>query len=296
MNNFIKFLAVLFCLLSISTYSDNIKLIGSVPFGNNSEIFEAEYARILSVLNPQNMENRSDIIVEYYKSSNRKGPASTLPEWGGGGAIGMNKIVIPIDKKPIYKKNSAVTISHELTHIAINRVANNRVKIPRFFHEGVAMHLSGDISVNEQSALSMALFTHSLIPLSSIDSVNRFTQSRAQLAYAQSRLTLDYLIKNYDREIISLILNSSVEKGSFEAGLINELDITVHQLDSLSRLHIAQTYSNFFWILDNYIIWISIILLFFTAYVLTLIRNRRKMKALEEADRLEEERLAGLEE
>lgn len=294
MKKLFKSLFILLFFITISVNSENIKLIGSVPFGIDNKKFEAEYTRILSILDPLSINNRTEIIVEYYKSSNKKGSVPTLPEWGGGGAIGMNRVVIPIDKKPIYKKNSAVTISHELVHIAINRVSNGSVKIPRFFHEGVAMHLSGDISVNEQSALSMALFTNSLIPLASIDSVNAFTQSRAQLAYAQSRLTLDYLIKNYDREIISLILNSSVEKGSFENGLMHELDLTIHELDSLSRLHIAQTYSNFFWILDNYIIWISIILLFFAAYVLTRIRNRKKMKALEEADLLEEERLTVL--
>lgn len=293
MNDLHKTLLLILLLSVVKIYSGNIVIKGPSPYGLKKEVFEKEYGRLYSTLNPGKDIDTSVVTVEYYKSHNELS-RPTLPEWGGGGAIGKNKIVIPIDKKAIYKKNSAVTISHELTHIAINRICD-KVKVPRFFHEGVAMYLSGDISLNEQSALSMALFTQSLIPLLSIDSVNYFSQSRAQLAYAQSRLTVDYLVKNYDREVLSLILKSSIKNGDFEIGLKDELDISIHQLDSLSRSHIAQTYSNLFWIIDNYILWISILLLFLTAYILTIIRNRRKMKALEEADRLEEERLASLE-
>ena len=54
-----------------------------------------------------------------------------------------------------------MTASHELAHIAINRICDT-VKIPRFFHEGVAMSLSGSITIDEQLTLSIALLNHNL--------------------------------------------------------------------------------------------------------------------------------------
>lgn len=287
MINIFKQAILLLFLIFIPISSEIINLRGIAPFGNK-ELLEKEYKRLYSVLDINNKIDTSNLIITYYNSKTMDSGILSLPEWGGGGAIGKNQIIIPINKKPLYRSNSAVTLSHELAHIVISRICDS-VKVPRFFHEGIAMHLSGDISFEEQGALSKALFTNSLMPLTSIDSVNSFSHNRAQLAYAQSRLTVDYLIKNYDREILPLLLISTKKSGDFEKGLLEELDITVNQLDSLSRLHIAQTYSNIFWILDHYIIWISILLLFLTAYILTLIRNRKKMKAMEEAERLEEE-------
>lgn len=275
-------------LIMISIFSEIINLEGNIPYGVDSKILEKEYRRIYKTLSSVQNIDTSELTIEYYKLSDERAGRPTLPEWGGGGAIGNDLIIIPTDLKPFYRKNNSVTISHEITHIVINRIRSN-VHIPRFFHEGVAMYLSGDISFGEQSTLSMSLFSQSLMPLISIDTVNRLSRKRAELAYAQSRLTVDYLVKTYDREILSLILDASKRMGDFEKGLIDELDLNIHQLDSLSKIHIAKTYSNLFWLIDSFVVWISILLLFFAAYILTVLRNRKKMKAMEEAERLEEE-------
>lgn len=292
MKKIIKNLIIALHLLIISTYGGIISLEGDIPYGVNSKLLEKEYQRIFKTLSPDQMVDTSKLTVEYYKSNTKRVGRPTLPEWGGGGAAGKDLIIIPTDLKPFYKKNNSVTISHEIGHIVINRVSKS-VHIPRFFHEGVAMYLSGDISFSEQSTLSMALFSQSLMPLKSIDSVNYLSRKRAELAYAQSRLTVDYLVKNYDREILSLILSASNRIGSFEGGLVDELDINIHQLDSLTKIHISKTYSNLFWLIDSFVVWISILLLFFSAYILTVLRNRKKMKAMEEAERLEEEMTEG---
>lgn len=287
MKNKFYTLGFLIIILAISLFSQNIKLSGYVPYGVKVEDFKMEYNRIFNTIKFSSDIDTATLYIEYYKVSESKEREIFLPEWGGGGAIGKNRIVIPVDRKAIYRKNSAVTISHELTHIVINRISAN-VGIPRYFHEGIAMYLSGDVSFDEQSALSKALFTGSLMPLSSINLVNEFPQHRAQLAYAQSRMAIDYLVTNYDLDIISLILRASVKKGSFSRGLKEELDINEYQLDSLTQIHISKTYSSYFWILDNYILWIIIILLFLSAYILTIFRNRKKMKTMEEEERLEE--------
>lgn len=267
----------------------SIKLSGDIPLGVIPTAIEKEYQRIFTFLAPERALDRSSITVTYFKENLNSIGKPTLPEWGGGGARDKSDILIPIAKKNIYSKNSAVTISHELAHIAINRICDT-VKISRFFHEGAAMYLSGDISFEEQSALSMALFTQNLIPLRSIDSVNQFSRRRAQLAYAQSRLAIEYLITNYEREILSDILISSLNEGSFERGLKQELDITIEDLDSLSRIYISQKYSSLFWLIDAYVVWITILVLFITAYVLTILRNRKKREAMEEEELREAEK------
>jgi len=64
---------------------------------------------------------------------------------------------------------------HELVHIVLAR-AYGSVPVPRWFHEGLAMTLSGELLFEEQVVISRALFTHQLLPFDTIEKVNGLDQ------------------------------------------------------------------------------------------------------------------------
>jgi len=67
---------------------------------------------------------------------------------GGGGAIGRDLIVVPIDFKPFLEQSFFQITVHELVHIVLGR-GYPGLAIPRWFHEGVAMTLAGELTLQE---------------------------------------------------------------------------------------------------------------------------------------------------
>lgn len=253
-------------------------LEGSAPFGITSEIADREYQRVFHHLSAEGESDSSQVTILFIPKREMLHTFS-LPEWGGGGAVGKNTVVIPTDVSPLFEKDPRKTMVHELVHIAIARIADT-VFIPRFFHEGAALLLSGDISFREQSVLSTALLMHSLFPIMSIDSVNYFSRFAAEIAYYQSRQVALYLTETYGFDVLGVILDSTVYYSSFDKGLNSSCGISIHELDSQSHERIVKRYMAFFWLLENYYLWLFIVFLFIAGYIRTVIRTRKKKAAL----------------
>lgn len=284
----------LFIILILIKLSAQITIKGFVPPEINEDIIAFEYENVHRILAPNRKIDNSPLSVTFFTKHGSEKMNYSLPEWGGGGAIGMNTIVVNIDKNPFLNHNTFRTTVHELTHIVINRIAGD-LPIPRWFHEGVAMNLSGDATQEENYTISKALFMGSLMPFSSIDSVNAFGMFRAELAYCQSRQAVNYLIKTYGQEVLGEILDASVITGSFWIGVQNVLELSEMEIEHYSREYIFNTHGKFLWLVDKYIIWVCILFLFFLAYAMSVIRVRKKkallaMEDLELEEELEQEK------
>jgi hypothetical protein len=203
-----------------------------------------------------------------------------LPEWGGGGAIGSDLIVIPTAAKPFLDLGFAQITRHELVHIVLNRACPS-CGIPRWFHEGAAMTLSGELSFEENAIVSRAIFSGRLQPLSSIDSVNAFGRNRADLAYCQSHLSVLFLIDQYGMDVLREILVSARKTGSFWQGMNAVLSITPQEFDQAVRAYITSRYRLVFLFADYPTFWVAIVLLFLVASAVAIVRKRRKLRLME---------------
>ena len=169
------------------------KIEGTLPPGIDTNRLATDYYQIFHTLAPEARVDRSNITLVFYRSNSEMAREGVLPEWGGGGALGANTIVMPIDKPFALGQETQRTLLHEVVHVVLNRTYP-RAGIPRWFHEGAAMTFSGEISLEEQASLSLAVFLGRLVPLDSIDRVNSFNQQRAQLAYAESHAVFLFLL------------------------------------------------------------------------------------------------------
>lgn len=281
---------ILICFATSQIHAQ-IVLKGFVPRDINEAAVMYEYKKIWKTLSPSHRIDLSPISISFFSKKVAQKYAFTLPEWGGGGAIGKDRIVVHIDKKPFLDHNPYQTMVHELVHIAINRTCSG-FHAPRWFHEGLAMALSGEVSERENIVISRALFTGSLMSLRAIDSVNSFSRFRAELAYCQSRQVIRYLIANYGIEIIPELIQAANRSGSFWQGYHNILRISEAELESYYRKFIMENHGRFFWLVDTYLVWGVMVLLFLTAYIFTVIRIRRK-KRLMAATEISEEEIDG---
>ena len=263
-----------------AAFSQNIQLEGFVPQGITAPMASYEYKRIHSALSLDKKRSRAPITITYFTKHGIRPTYYSLPEWGGGGAIGRDQIIVALDAKPFLYADFAQITVHELVHIAINRICTTTV-VPRWFHEGVAMALSGDITFQEQVVLSRAILTGSLISLSSIDSVNSFGRYRAQLAYAQSHQAVKFLINMYGIEALQEILHEANKSASFSKGVTETLQLSQHEIESYARAYLARTFRLAFFVADTYLIWVIALILFIAGYIATRIRNRKKLALME---------------
>ncbi|MFP4418449.1 MAG: peptidase MA family metallohydrolase [Chitinispirillaceae bacterium] len=260
--------------------ADFVNLQGFVPQGISPAFITYEYERIFQTLAPDMPLSRSPLYVIYFSRKMMPEHAYWLPEWGGGGAIGSDTIVVAVDAEPLLEQNLRITTVHELAHIVIKRIAP-RVDIPRWFHEGSALLLSGDITWREQVVISQAMFAGSLLALDSIEKVNRFGAFKARLAYAQSRLAIQVLVDTYGMEVLSELLDAADSSGSFSSAIYNVLGLTPAELENMIRTEIHKRSNPLIWLADSYLLWIGIVLLFLLGFVVTRVRNRKKALQME---------------
>jgi len=268
--------------LSCTVFS-MIELKGFVPPQINEPALIYEYKRIHTAIAPFRRIDMSAITVTFFSEGRAGNRKYSLPEWGGGGAIGRNTVVVNVDTKPFLNHTSYQITVHELVHIAISRICDT-IDIPRWFHEGLAMVLSAEVTDRENIVISKAIFSGSLMRLAAIDSVNGFSRFRAELAYSQSRAAALFLIDSYGMEIIPEIIRSVLQKGSFWEGFHDALQISQNELEALYIGYVMKKNGRFLWLLDYNLLWACMALLFLAGYAVTMMRVRQRRMILEMED------------
>jgi hypothetical protein len=263
--------------------ADQLQFEGLIPPDVDKSAMTAEYYRLYRALAPRQRPDPRPLRIVYLVPKESAVAEYGLPEWGGGGAIGRDLIVIPTATKPFLDLSLAQVTRHELAHIVLNR-AFPSVGVPRWFHEGVAMTLSGELSMDENVIVSKAIFSSRLMPLSSIDSVNSFGRNRADLAYCQSHLSVLFLIDQYGIDVLSEILVSAKKTGNFWQAVNSVLSITPLEFEQLAQSYITTRYRLVFLIADYPAFWVIIVFLFLIAFGVTMVRKRRKLDSMEQEE------------
>lgn len=257
-----------------------VKIKGLDHISQQTSYFEQEYKRIWKTINPSQVPDTTPIWVEFYhKGSSKKG--IRLPEWGGGGAIGKDTIIMPINQTPFLKMDYRQTLVHELVHIALSR-SYGYIHLPRFFHEGLAMLFSGELSFDATMVVGQAIFSHTILSLDSIEKVNFFSREKAQLAYAQSHLAIEFLVRKYGLEGISELLTAVRQNRSFSTAFLKVYGLTMTEFESMYNQALTEKYWILFFASDTYLFWIGITMLFILGYIVTKIRNRKKLANLDD--------------
>ncbi|MBN2038383.1 MAG: hypothetical protein JW768_16705 [Chitinispirillaceae bacterium] len=259
-------------------------LQGRVPSSISQEFLRTHYDRIHAAVAPGITPDTTPVTIIYYSRNDRRRYGVRLPEWGGGGAIGRDTVIIPVDKSlPADMHIDRITL-HELVHIALER-AYGRIRLPRWLHEGLAMTLSGELSFEEQVALSRAVFTAHLLPLDSIEQVNRFDAYGATLAYSQSHAAVAFMIETYHMEGISALLRAVRQTGRFDSALYREFGLTQREYELLTRQYITERYRLLFLVGDSWLYWLPAALLVIAGFFAVRLRNRKRQRQMEEEEK-----------
>lgn len=208
-----------------------------------------------------------------------------FPKWSEGIAIPENKlIIIKANNRGSDPRKTAI---HELTHILLNGAVNNR-PIPRWFNEGLAIFYSNEKEFASSSLVSKALLTNSIISLNDIDKVLTFNQSKAQLAYQESYLAVNFLIEKFGVNHIKKVVQALSLEQDADQAFLNAIGMDLWDFELEWLKYIKHKHRWHFLVDFDIYLWILILLLFIIGFIIIRRRNRQTLKRWEREEEPDE--------
>ncbi|MCD4691176.1 hypothetical protein K8S17_06920 [bacterium] len=142
-----------------------------------------------------------------------------VPDWGIGCAVASERrIVLRAPRGKNMSMDMRTVLLHELGHLAVYEVLGPG-RVPRWFHEGVASAVSGEWRLGESTAMALAAWRGSLLPLASLESGFPSSSARARLAYAESFQAVLLLQELAGADDVGALVESLAVRGTFDRGL-----------------------------------------------------------------------------
>ncbi|MBK6693999.1 MAG: hypothetical protein IPG50_17600 [Myxococcales bacterium] len=183
---------------------------------------------------------------------------------------------------------------HELAHVALDDATLNARSVPRWFHEGLAINVSGEDRFKRLHSLWTGVIGGTLAPLSEVDKKFGAERSRqeVQTAYAQSADFVRFLLREGDKQRFMALVERVRGGQAFEAALGDAYGSDLRKLEFQWREGLSKRYTVLPVLAGGSLLWIFVIGLLGASYI----KRRRRSKATlarwerEEADELEERR------
>ena len=165
-----------------------------------------------------------------------------IPDWGEGYAVpDLNLIVLKSPRIDGSIENLRQVVVHETAHVLLHSAMRN-ADIPRWLDEGFAIYSARDWGVWERANLVVAVLGGNLIPLEAIGAVNTFPEPKAQLAYQESALAVQYIVSQYGRSGLREILRHLRSTGSINSALMQSQGMSVVEFERDWYRYISRNY------------------------------------------------------
>lgn len=196
-------------------------------------------------------------------------------------------------KHPNSVHNLEEILRHELVHVALHDALKGH-DVPRWFNEGLAVHLSGEGVYQRTKTLWVSTLAGNLLPLSSLDRNFPNGLVETPLAYAQSADIVRYLLLGHGEERFAMLLRRLSRGQSFESALDDAYAVDLASLEYDWRQEVAKRYS--FWplLLSGSVVWIGAIGLFFVGWWKKRKKQTETLQRWAREEALEEARAARL--
>ncbi len=210
-----------------------------------------------------------------------------FPDWGIGVALPLKKMIV-IKSPDSFNLNKSLQqlLAHEFAHLAVAHKSFLN-EPPRWLNEGIAMYVSMEWSWSDNVAMGKAGIFGQFIKLQDIELVNRFYESKAQIAYAESYLAVKFMLKHYGTSSVRIFLeqisrNKSVDDAMYFA---TGSSMEEFQNDFNISLHKQFNYASLF--MDTMFFWIALAIIVVYAFFLQYKKRRAYYKKWEEEEKLQ---------
>jgi hypothetical protein len=163
---------------------------------------------------------------------------------------------------------------HELAHLALGDAIIDSERVPHWFNEGLAVHLSGESSLARLRTLTTATLAGRLLPLSQLDRGFPADAMSAEVAYAEAADVVRFLLRQEDRERFPALIARLRNGEPFASALSNAYGVDLWTLEHEWHEDVAKRYSFLPVFFSGSLIWIGVLVLFALAWR----RRRRQSK------------------
>ena len=209
-----------------------------------------------------------------------------FPDWGAAAAnpVRQRIVIKSPDSFPLGRPLREL-LSHEYSHLALaHRTGLHRA--PRWFDEGLAMVVSMEWSWADNLIMNLAVVTGQFIALPEIDQVNRFTESRARLAYSESYLAVQYLFDTYGIEGVNIFLDEIARGASLDRSLMASTGSKYAEFESEFRLYLQGRFNLVGLLADTMYFWTGLSVIVVIGFLLWLRKRKQYHRKWEEEERL----------
>jgi hypothetical protein len=165
-------------------------------------------------------------------------------EWTGGQAFTEQGVVV-IGVSPDDLSYGLIATPHELTHLVIHQATKNPFgDIPTWLDEGLAVYMSGELDTDWSGGQDREFVARSaeqgkLMTLQTLSSSFPADSEQARLAYAQSGLIVEFIIKHYGKEAMAQLLEIFSKGSLADDALKQALGVDTWGLDNAWRQSIG---------------------------------------------------------
>lgn len=216
------------------------------------------------------------------------GTERPVREWIAGLALSDSRVIV-LSARGNEVFHAADTFEHELAHLYLDTALRGR-RVPRWFHEGVAMLVaSEDVGERLKTALGAAA-SGAWLPIE--DLADRFPADppAVHLAYAQAMIFVRYLHRAAAPAGVSLLIAEVASGMPFDAAFEHVFGASVGEVWERAASEVDRTGSLVWFLTSAAVLWVVITGLFLYVYA----RKRRRAALKREAWAIQEE-LARLE-
>lgn len=207
-----------------------------------------------------------------------------VPKWAGGVAYtGATRVVV---KAPLFFGQGIplhILTLHELVHLLVHEAAGDNY-IPRWFNEGLAIVLSGELRSGSKRRLNRAAAADGLMGLPRVDHVLTYSTPKADLAYAEAQSAVNRFVDQYGWETVVEIL-TAVKKGSEFADAFYDAVGMSYEVWQVEWIEYARKKYRWSVLLEmDTLVWMAIFGFGALAVVITFIRRKLQLKQMSDDD------------
>jgi hypothetical protein len=204
-----------------------------------------------------------------------------LPDWGVGVALpGGGVVAVDHARLPAVGRGLREVFLHEMTHALLMR-AGGDVSLPAWLHEGLAMRLSGEWRFSDTVTLAM----EGRVPdLSDLRGAFPGGAQRAARAYLTSELAVDRLLDTFGQDVVRRLLEATRRTGDFREAFAS---VTGAPLEVFENRFASAMNLRFGWlvVITRWpALFVLLALVLVVGAVARLIRNRRRLAAMDDDD------------
>jgi len=215
----------------------------------------------------------------------RKLIGSAFPDWGAAAALPYRKMIAL--KSPAHfrlGKSLRMLVKHEYGHLALH----DRLYLtepPRWLDEGVAMYISAEWGWSENFTMSKAVVFNSLVPLRDIEMLNRFSEGKAQIAYAEAYLAVKYIIDVYEPVSFNILLDSLKARRSVDEAMLDAIGGNYDEFEKEFFDYLQKRYNIMTLFGDLTFLWLFLALVVLIGFFLKFRKKKQYYEKWEEEEK-----------